>query len=107
MRNVTRWRAALIAAIVVFSASVAGSATAGARVRNAPSPNGRSYARLKDGATRQAVVSLLGRNFGVCPSCAPVTWIYTLQVGDPVAIVVRFRNGKVVSHFLVRPQSSV
>jgi hypothetical protein len=106
VRDVTRWRGALLAAVVMFCI-LAGSGMADAGARSDLSPNGQNYARLRNGATRHAVLSLLGRNFGVCSSCAPVTWIYKLGIGDPIAIVVRFKDGKVASHFLVRPQSDV
>jgi hypothetical protein len=45
------------------------------------------------------VRSRWGRNFTVCESCRPTTWIYSYPSGDPVGAGVKFRHGRVTAVF--------
>jgi hypothetical protein len=100
-------RFALAAATVVLFAILVATAMAVTPKPDSPKATARGYVRLKVGETTQRVVGLLGRNFAVCPSCPAVTWIYRTGLNDPVAIVVRFEHGALVSRFLVRPQPNL
>jgi hypothetical protein len=104
---VVRLRFTLPAGIVVLLALAAGNAMARAPLGTSPGPTGGAYARVKNGETRQRIVTLLGRNFTICTTCAPLTWVYRTGLSDPIAIVVRFTHGTVASHFLVRPQTDL
>jgi hypothetical protein len=56
---------------------------------------------VKIGDTRQKVVKFLGRDFNVCTTCTPVTWVYQTGRYSPQAFVVRFEQGLVASAFPV------
>jgi hypothetical protein len=96
-----------MAAIALLATGSAGDALAAAPGHAIPKATAHGYSLLKVGETRQKVLTLLGRNFTVCPTCAPVTWVYRTGLNDPIAIVVRFEHGAVASDFLVRPQPNV
>jgi hypothetical protein len=109
MSRVARMRCFLVAAVVavVLFVLATGSAFGSTSARTDAGPIPRGYAQVKNGETRQRVIALLGRRFGICTSCAPLTWIYRTGFRDPIAIVVRFEGGTVASHFLIRPQQEL
>jgi hypothetical protein len=107
MPPVMRVRCLLVAAVVVLSLLAVGSAFGAVSARTDAGPIPRGYAQVKNGETRQRVIALLGRKFGICTTCAPLTWIYRTGFRDPIAIVVRFRGRIVASHFLIRPQQEL
>jgi hypothetical protein len=98
-------RFARTAAIVVLVAISVGNATAAAPKPGAPKAapvrlaTTSGFERVKIGDTTKKVITFMGRNFSVCPHCAPVTWIYETEGYDPMAFVVRFEHGKVASAF--------
>jgi hypothetical protein len=111
-----RSRSTLLAVTVALLALFAGSAlgasaktglTGPVPVVSGPTPTPAGYARIKNGESMPTVLRLLGQRYTICTTCAARTWVYKTGSSDPIAIVVRFTHGTVVSHFLVRPQDDV
>jgi hypothetical protein len=111
-----RTRSTLVAATVALLALFAGNAlgassktglTGPVPAVSGPTPTPAGYARIKNGESMPTVLRLLGRRYTICTTCAPHTWVYKTGFSDPIAIVVQFTHGTVVSHFLVRPQDDV
>jgi hypothetical protein len=111
-----RTRSMLVAVTVALLALFAGNALGAASKTGVtgpvpgvagPTPTPAGYARVKNGESMPTVLRLLGRRYTICTTCAPHTWVYKTGFRDPIAIVVQFTHGTVVSHFLVRPQDDV
>lgn len=93
-------RFVLAAAIVLLVTSSAGSALAAAPKQQGPpkaTPSGFAHVRIGD--TTKKVLKFLGRDFNVCTTCKPVTWVYQTGRYSPQAFVVRFEHGIVADAF--------
>jgi hypothetical protein len=93
-----------VAALVAASVVLAGPANAGVIPQHGVFIVGKSIAGVGLGFTQAQVKAHWGSGYTICtakPLCSTTqpVWLFEYQIGEPLGVAVRFRNGKTVSVF--------